>query len=209
MKTLSIRTALLSFGLAAATLAAGAQVIPDSALSHTDVALSIYGAFSGTTTGDGITQSPSNAAGGLVEVRHIKNPLVGFEGTYSFNRDDQKYVCGLACGNVSVTTVKADAHQVTADYIASLKVLNLRPFALAGVGLLFDQPISGQANTNSNTKPVFVYGAGTDLGLLPHFGLRFQYRGNLYKAPDLTRLYGSSHVFLHTSEPMIGLYIRL
>jgi hypothetical protein len=38
--------------------------------------------------------------------------------------------------------------------------------------------------------------------------LRFQYRGNLYKAPDLTRLYTSTNVFTHTSEPMIGAYFR-
>jgi opacity protein-like surface antigen len=193
---------------------AGAQVGEVRSLSQTDVSLSIYGAFGGTTTGNGIHQSPSNAAGGIVEVRHISNPLVGFEGTYSFNRANQVYTptgyeCGVICGPVTPAAVSADAHELTGDWIASLKIANLRPFALAGVGLLFNQPASGQADTTSSNKPVFVYGAGLDWGLLPHIGLRLQYRGNLYKAPDLTTLYGSSGAFTRTAEPMIGVYLRL
>jgi len=190
-----------------------AQAIPDRGLSQTDVSLSVYGAFSGTTTGDGVMQSPSNAAGGILEVRHIENPLIGFEGTYSFNRANQVYsptvTCGLPCGPITAATVSADAHEVTGDYLASLKIANLRPFVLGGAGLLFNEPSSGQANTTSSNKLVYVYGAGLDWGLLPHIGLRLQYRGNLYKAPDLTKLYGSSGVFTHTAEPMIGVYLRL
>jgi opacity protein-like surface antigen len=194
-------------------LSANAQVGPDTTLSKTDVGLSLYGTFSGTTTGDGITQSPSDAAGGLVEVRHIVNPILGFEGTYSFNRDNQRYTtditCGIPCGNISVATVKADAHEVTADYVPSFKIANLRPFGLVGAGWLFNQPVAGQPDTTSSSKPVFVYGAGLDWGLLPHIGVRLQYRGNLYRSPDLTTLFGSSGAFLHTSEPMIGVYLRL
>jgi len=39
-------------------------------------------------------------------------------------------------------------------------------------------------------------------------GLRFQYRGNLYKAPDLSKLYTSIDAFKHSSEPMAGVYIN-
>ena len=38
---------------------------------------------------------------------------------------------------------------------------------------------------------------------------RFQYRGNLYKAPDLSKLYTSTGTFTHISETMIGVYFRL
>jgi opacity protein-like surface antigen len=215
MHTRWLQAAILGAGLAAVGVAAAdAQVKEVDSLSRTDVALSIYGAFSGTTTGDGIQQSPSNAAGGIVEVRHISNPIFGYEGTYSFNRANQVYtpsgtVCGLTCFPLTPAAVSADAHELTGDWIASLKIANLRPFALAGVGLLFNQPASGQSDTASSNKPVFVYGGGLDWGLLPHIGLRLQYRGNLYKAPDLTTLYGSSGAFTRTAEPMIGVYLRL
>ena len=207
MRNLTTLRALLCAGL---VLVSGAF-----ANAQTDVALSVYGAFHGTTNGNGTIQSPANSAGGMVELRHISNPLVGYEATYSFNGDDQQYSSSVASGTCvqGVTcqpsiSVAAHAHEITGDWIASVHIANLRPFALGGVGLLFNQPTGGQGNTTSQTKPVFVYGAGLDWGVFPHIGFRFQYRGNLYKAPDLTRLYTSTNAFTHTSEPMIGAYFR-
>ena len=219
-----IRNSILtsSFILSIAALGSatsGAQVREAvAAVTKTDVAVSLYGAFNGTTNGNGTTQSPSNAAGGLIEVRHIVNPIIGYEGTYSFNRANQTYssynqACPVdatpPCASSPVAAVSADAHEVTGNWVASVKFANLRPFALAGGGLLFNQPSGSQTNTTSSTKGVFDYGAGLDWRVLPHLGLRFQFRGNLYKAPDLTKLYTSTGAFTHTSEPMIGVYFRL
>jgi len=185
--------------------------------AQTDVALSLYGAFSGKTDGNGTAQSPSNAAGGLIELRHIHNPIVGYEATYSFNRANQtytatSYACPVGalppCIPPAAASVSANAHEISGDWIASAHLANLRPFALAGIGLLVDAPAGSQTSTRTETKPVFVYGAGLDWGLLPHLGLRLQYRGNLYKAPDLTTLYTSTGAFTHTAEPMIGAYLR-
>jgi opacity protein-like surface antigen len=192
---------------------AGFAVLIASPAAHaqTDVALSLYGAFNGTTNGNGTIQSPANAAGGIIELRHISNPIIGYEATYSYNRGNQTYrsdCAGVTCTTIAPITVSSNAHELTGDWIASVHIAMLRPFALAGVGLLFNQPSGTQTNTNSETKPVFVYGAGLDWAFFPHIGLRFQYRGNLYKAPDLTRLYTSTNAFTHTSEPMIGAYLR-
>jgi opacity protein-like surface antigen len=189
-----------------------------AAHAQTDVAASLYGAFSGTTNGNGTIQSPSNAAGGLLELRHISNPIVGYDVTYSYNRANQTYssasfACPAGtvppCNPLAPAAVSANAHELTGDWVASLHLANLRPFALAGIGLLLNEPAGGQSSTSSSAKPVFVYGAGLDWGLVPHLGLRFQYRGNLYKAPDLTKLFTSTSAFTHTSEPMIGVYFRL
>lgn len=180
--------------------------------AQTDVGLSLYGAFSGRTDAAGYTVSPSNSAGGMLELRHLANPILGFEGTYSYNRANQKYTanatCGIPCGNISAANVKADAHELTLDWVPSIKLANLRPFGVLGVGALFDVPQSGQTSveTKTSTKAVYVYGAGLDWGLLPHLGLRFQYRGNLYKTPDVTSLFTSADKFRHTAEPMIGAY---
>jgi opacity protein-like surface antigen len=191
------------------TLLAG--LAATAAHAQTDAAISLYGAFNGTTNGNGTIQSPANSAGGLIELRHISNPIVGYEGTYSFNRDNQTYrstCASVTCPNLPPASVSANAHEISGDWIASVHIANLRPFALAGVGLLFNQPSGNQTDTNSQTKPTFIYGAGLDWGLFPHIGLRFQYRGNVYKAPDLTKLYTSTNAFTHTSEPMIGAYVR-
>jgi hypothetical protein len=105
--------------------------------------------------------------------------------------------------------VPNNAHEITGDWIVSVKVANLRPFALAGGGLIFNEPGSQAANTTSATKGVFVYGGGLDWGLLPHIGLRFQYRGNVYSAPALTTVFTSSGAFVHTAEPVVGIYFKL
>ncbi|MGD0097545.1 MAG: outer membrane beta-barrel protein [Terracidiphilus sp.] len=209
MRTTLIRNVFLMIGTAG--------LIGGAAHAQTDLSASLYGAFTGTSNGNGTVQSPSNAAGFLLDVRHIRNPIIGYEATYSFNRANQKYASNL--NNCPVggilpcppppVSVGANAHEITGDWVASVKIANLRPFALAGAGLLFDAPVSGQASTSSTTKPVFVYGAGVDWGLLPHIGLRLQYRGNLYKAPGLTTLFTSTGAFTHTAEPMIGVYLRL
>ncbi len=211
------------------------------AQAQTSIAASLYGAFNGSTSGNNTQQSPANAAGGLVELRQIRNPLVGYEATYAYNRDNQTYstssyaVCGLCTAGQSWTPVSANAHELTGAWVASLKVGALRPFALAGGGVLFNVPSNGQATTttlitecgggnpgctpgtittntiptSTSTKGVFVYGAGLDWTLLPHLGLRLQYRGNLYKASDLTSAFSSTNAFTHTAEPVIGIYFRL
>jgi opacity protein-like surface antigen len=182
-------------------------------LSRTDVAVSLYGAFSGTTTGNGVEQSPSNSAGGMFELRHIANPILGFDATYSYNRANQTYnfATPTSCPipGCSPAAISANAHEATGDWVPSVKIANLRPFAVLGIGLLLNVPSSGQANTSTDTKPVYVYGAGLDWGLLPHIGLRFQYRGNVHRAPDITTAYGiQTLAYSHTAEPMIGAYLR-
>lgn len=191
-----------------------------AAHAQTDVAASLYGAFTAKTDGNGVQQSPSNAAGVMLEVRHIRNPIIGYEATYSYNRANEVYqpstplpasgTCPIGvpvCGS-RPAIVSANAHELAGDWVASLHIANLRPFALAGVGVLFDAPVNASDTGDYAVKPVFVYGGGLDWGLLPHIGLRFQYRGNLYKAPNLTKLYTSTDAFTHTAEPMIGAYFR-
>ncbi|WP_158752272.1 outer membrane beta-barrel protein [Acidobacterium sp. S8] len=180
------------------TVLVAATVITSHA--QTDVAGSFYGAFSGTTEGNGTVQSPSASAGVLLELRHISNPLVGYELNYSFNRANQNYN--------DFEEIKTAAHQVGADWIVSFPVLMFKPFVLAGGGLIFFHPDSDQPDGTSDTKPVFVYGAGLDWTVIPHLGLRFQYRGNLYHAPDVSHAFSSTDAFTHTAEPMIGAYLR-
>ena len=181
--------------------------------AQTDVSASLLGAFSESSNGGNTTQSPSDAAGVLFEVRHLSNPLVGFEGTYSYNRANQayRYTTPPPCpapGCQGPVGVSAEAHEVTGDWVVAPKIAKFRPFGLAGVGLLFNDPTGGQPDTQSQTKPVIVYGFGLDWGMAPHLGLRFQYRGNAYRAPNLTRLYAPVNSGTHTAEPMIGAYFR-
>lgn len=205
-------------GWTIAVLLVLASVTVGSANAQTDVAASVYGAFSGTANGNGTTQTPSNQAGFLIELHHQSNPLVGFEVTYAWNRADQNYSGEVVCPGSSFPTcnvvaqesqfVPANAHEVTADYEVSAHLLGLRPFLLAGGGVLFNQPAGSQSGTQAQTKGVLVYGGGVDWAVLPHLGIRGQYRGNVYKAPQLVTAYSSTGAFFHTAEPVLGAYFR-
>jgi opacity protein-like surface antigen len=203
---LRLALALCFFFTVTASVAAHAQ---------NDVALSFYGAFNSTTNYNiGLEhQTSANAAGGIFEFRHISNPFVGYEATYSFNRANQvySYTGPTPAGSGSgpfLAAVSANAHEITGDWIFSVPVGSFRPFALVGAGLLLNEPVSGQSQTTSSTQAVYIYGAGLDWKLVPHIGLRFQYRGNVHRAADITRAFGSDNAFMHTAEPMIGAYFQ-
>lgn len=198
-----VQKGVLFFGLA--------MFVTTTACAQTDVAFSLLGAFSESSTGNGTAQFPSVHAGGLIQLRHISNPLVGYEATYSYNRANQVYTAVPSDNNPipqQAQPVSANASEITGDWVVSLRLLNVKPFALGGVGAIFTRPVSDQSFTSSSTSVVYVYGAGLDVGLIPHFGLRLQYRGNVNKAPDLSTVFSSTDKFIHTAEPMAGLYLR-
>jgi opacity protein-like surface antigen len=204
------------------------------ASAQTDIAVSVYGAFNQSTSGSSVKQSPSDQAGFLIEARHISNPLIGYEATYAYNRANQAYATNpilapcptSGCGS-STAAIPANAHELTADWVVSLKLLNLRPFALAGGGVLVNVPAGGtettttcssinglcqmsttNASTQTQAKAAFIYGAGVDWTVLPHLGVRFQYRGRVYKAPDLVTVFSSTDQFTRTAEPVLGAFLR-
>jgi hypothetical protein len=182
---------------------------PAAAPAQTDLAFSVLGSFSQSSNGNGTLQFPSAQVGGFVQLRHIANPLVGYEATYSYNRANQVYASSSTSAVVLPTQpISADAHQITGDWVVSARLLNLRPFALACIGVLIDVPSSDESLTETAHNIVYVYGAGLDIGLIPHFGMRLQYRGNVNKAPDISAVFSSTDKFVHSAQPMAGLYAR-
>jgi opacity protein-like surface antigen len=182
---------------------------PAPAPAQTDLAFSVLASFSQSSSGNGTTQSPSTHLGGLFQLRHIANPLIGYEATYSYNRANQVYASSATSATaLPPQPVSANAHQITGDWVVSARLLNLRPFALAGIGVLIDVPSSDESFTQTAHNVVYVYGAGLDIGLIPHIGMRLQYRGNVNKAPDITTVFSSTDKFVHSAQPMAGMYLR-
>ncbi|MGH9600400.1 MAG: outer membrane beta-barrel protein [Terracidiphilus sp.] len=187
-------------------IAAGAQ---------TDVAGSFYATLNGgTKTGNGTVQTSPNSEGGLMEIRHIqKNPLIGYELFYSYNLANQTYApetgnCGYQCGN-SPETVKGNTNQTGLAWVPTMKVGNLRPFAVAGFGFYINTPSKDIGYLNTAIRPMWVYGAGVDWGFLPRAGLRLQYRGEMYKDPNLDDRFNTTGAFIHASMPLVGFYFTL
>ena len=209
IKNLFLGLVLLVFALAAMQFAAG----------QTDVGLNAYGAFNGigSTTVNYYAEyfHPANAAGGMLEVRHIHSPWVGFEATYSLNRANQRYAY-LTFGPVphsgfgsGLFSVSAFAHEIAGDWIVTNHLTkSLRLFALAGAGVQITVPSGGPSYTQSSATAVYIYGAGVDWQGFRHFGLRAQYRGDIHKAPQIDTQFPPLNSFIHTAEPMVGVYYR-
>lgn len=112
------------------------------------------------------------------------------------------------CANAPATVV-TDANQVGLDWIASMKRGDISPFAVGGMGFFIAAPTQNDPNYNTVVRIMYTVGGGVDVGLLPHAGLRVQYRDDLYKAPDVDELYPATDGFTHTGEASFGVYFHL
>jgi hypothetical protein len=188
--------------------------------SQFDIGISGFEAFTSATNGDGTRETPKNGAGGMLEARYINRPLIGFELTYSFNIANESFApqpgtCGLACAN-PVTNLSAKMNEVGLDYVVSKKFGSLRPFAVGGLGILITAPAPSNyigtpgVNTGYGDRTVFrpgyVFGGGADWAFLSHFGIRVQFRDNVYRAPNLSLIYPATGKYTYSAEPMGGVF---
>jgi hypothetical protein len=200
---------------------AAAALCGATAQAQTDVALSGFRTFTSSSTGSGTQQTPSESEGGLLEVRHIVNPLVGYEFEVTFNPANQSYIASNATPPSCFPTgptgtppickpleVSGKATQFGATWVVSKKIGNLRPFALGGAGFVITVPGSSPYSVNTVMRPDFIYGGGLDWTFVPHFGLRLQVRGNMSKAPNLSDLFNSTTKYTQIYEPMAGVFYR-
>jgi len=190
-----------------------------SAMAQTDVAVSGYGTFTSSATGNGTHQTPKNSEGGLFEWRHIANPLVGYEFEVSFNPANQSYInpnatpptcfptgtTGTTCPQLGVS---GKATQFGGVWVFSKKIGNVRPFALGGAGFVITVPGRSPFSTNTVMRPDFIYGGGVDWSFAAHLGLRLQVRGNMSKAPNLSDIFNATTKYTQIYEPMGGVFYR-
>ena len=174
---------------------------------------SFYEALTKSTTGNGTQQTATNNSGGMLEVRFLDRPLVGVEFTYSYNPADQTIAptpapnCGLfrTCADPTVPlTVKAS--EVGVDYVASKKIGRLRPFAVGGLGFFISSPANSKYEVQTVVRPTFIFGGGVDFALASHFGVRAQFRDNIYHAPNLSNFNPATGQYTYSAEPMGGAY---
>lgn len=183
-----------------------------SCQAQTDLGASFYRTFTQSSTGNGTMQAPSNAFGGMVELRHISSPFIGYEISYGYNRANQSLSpdtanCGYFCANPPYA-VTATASDISLNWVPSPKFGNLRPFGLVGVGFFITAPTSSLYDLNTIVRLAFLVGGGVDWDVASHLGLRVQFRDNFYKAPDVAGIYPPTGAFTQSAEPMAGAYYR-
>jgi hypothetical protein len=209
---------LIAMGLAV-PVGAAAQAKPESqsaSQQQFDVGVGGYWMFTQSSSGLGTTETPTNAPGGLLEIRYIYKPLVGLELNYSLSKSDTTFsysaaTCPTVCGTAAATpTTKLSVkdNNVGVDYVAAAKFGNLQPFALGGIGFNITAAPASTYGVREVIRAAYNVGAGADWGFLPHFGVRVQVRDYLIKAPNNSSLYPATGKTTQDIEPIAGIYYR-
>jgi outer membrane immunogenic protein len=195
----SILTAAV--GLVLCATAAMAQVEQRSQITVQGTAL-----ITKDSNTDFATDSATKSGGFLVGYSYQFNSWAGVEGNYGYTRNTQNYVA--FSGNSSV---RADMHEVTGSFVFHIpaRVAHVRPYALAGGGVLVFDPVDNfQAGINRQTRGTFVYGGGVNYDITRNFGIRAEYRGLVYKAPDFRVSALNLDKFTHLAQPSVGFFFR-
>ena len=189
---------LLSFSWL--TAQAGAQ----SFLHNSDASLSAFGQSTSSVTGNGVTVDTTDSIGGQGALRHSYHWWLGFEGSYDYTRFSEHY-------SNRPFAVQHNMHEFAASYLVSGgSFFGFRPFALGGVSaVVFSPTLNGGQNASWQGEPGFNFSVGVNHALLTsHFGIRLQYRGVYYKAPNFGEPQLDSGAYRVTSEPMAGIYLK-
>ncbi len=166
----------------------------------------MFGQFSGTSNGNGIQDTPTDSLGVLATVRQSFHPWLGYEVNYSYTRFSWKY-------STIPFPVQNNLHEVSGAYLLqgpTIPFLGLQPFGAVGVGaLIFLPTTTGGQKYNQQTRVPLLYELGVNYPILTsHLGLRFQYRGLVYKTPDFNSASLTTNARRQTSEPSLGAYLR-
>jgi hypothetical protein len=175
-------------------------------LKNLDGAVSIFGQSTGTTNGNGVRDKPTESMGAIATVRQSFHPWLGYEVNYSYTRFTEKY-------STIPFGVQNNLHEVSVAYLLqgpTLPFLGLQPFGAVGTGALIFLPttVGGQKYSQQNRVPL-LYEVGVNHPILTsHLGLRFQYRGLLYKTPDFNAALLTTNARRQTSELSLGAYFK-
>jgi len=177
-----------------------------------DVGGSFYKTFVSSTSGMGLQQTPSDGWGGLFEGRYLVSPLIGVEMAVGFNSGDQAFApipgaCKLTCQNPKVAITGSQVES-TIDYVPSHQFGRMRVFGVGGIGVLITIPGATPLGNNTSIRGAYVYGGGLDYDINNHFGVRGQYRGTFYKAPNISSIYPATGQYTQIMMPMGGVYYR-
>jgi hypothetical protein len=175
-------------------------------LKNFEGAVSVFGQSTGTTNGNGVRDKPTESMGALATVRQSFHPWLGYEVNYSYTRFTERF-------STIPFGVQNNVHEVSVAYLVqgpTLPILGLQPFATVGAGALIFLPttVGGQKYTQQTRVPL-LYEVGVNHPVITsHLGLRFQYRGLLYKTPDFNAASLTTNTRRQTSELSLGAYLR-
>lgn len=231
---------LLSCAVLAVALPAMGAARPQPSHTAANIAIDGFAGFTQTATGNGMTVTTPQWYGGDVEGRLRFSPLMGFELAFSEASPEnhtytatapltpKQFPCTTNC-TFTPPPVEIESYRQTYSFswVPSMHVGHLEPFGVLGIGALLDVPDNGNVtvelpgsngaaavfnpfSTTDSVRAAYIYGAGLNLTLTQSLGIRLQYRGEMYKSPDVApSVFPSTDTFVQTAEPMVGIYLGL
>jgi hypothetical protein len=175
-------------------------------LKNFEAGVNAFGQFSQSSNGNGIQDNPTDSLGALATVRQSFRPWLGYEVNYSYTRFSERY-------STLPFDVQSNLHEVSGAYLLqgpTIPILGLQPFGAVGVGALIFLPttVGGQKYSQQARVPL-LYEVGVNHPVFTsHLGLRFQYRGLVYKTPDFNSAQLTTNTRRQTAEPSVGAYFR-
>ena len=173
------------------------------------ISVQAIGAFTKDSTSDNspLSHQSTRSGGFLVGYSYQFNQWIGAEGNYGYTRNTQNYF-----GSFGPSSIQADVHELTGSFVLHIpvNVAKVRPYALAGAGALIFDPtdkfiVDGMGR---QTKAAFVYGGGVNYDITHNFGMRAEYRGLVYKAPDFGLTGLNLDKVTHFAQPSLGFFYR-
>jgi outer membrane immunogenic protein len=179
--------------------------------ARNEVTVQGSGFFNKQTTGNGITNNPTNSGGVMAGYRFNLKDWLAVEGDYDYFRNGQKFL--TSSGTTSIPT---NVHAVTGVAILKLPSFKMpfnipgvkivSPFVLGGGGAMFFDSRGGFVD-EVQTRGAFVYGGGFDVPMAKHLALRAQYRGFVCKTPDFEMTSLRVDKYSHSAVPSAGLVV--
>lgn len=179
-----------------------------------DISLNASAVLNKKTTGNGVTQTPTDGRGFLATLRLNMSAKHSLEVNYARSYTAEKYVTPTLDYRFQTNVTEFSGAYV----FNPLETEKFRPFLLGGAGAVVFNPyyeyidfIPVSMMGARQTQVGFLYGGGVDYRLPrvgSRFALRLQYRGLLFSAPSfkLQNLFtGASG---HMAEPSLGIVFK-
>jgi opacity protein-like surface antigen len=178
---------------------------------HSQISIQGTGLVTKDTNSDSrpVSQQTTRSGGFLVGYSYQFNRWAGAEGNYGYTQNTVN-----TFGTFGQSSIRSDFHEMTGSFVAHIPVNTrvIRPYALAGGGALVFNPTDDAKTANPGidrqTKAAFVYGGGANFDITHYFGVRAEYRGLVYKAPDFKVENLNPDKVTHLAQPSVGIFFR-
>jgi opacity protein-like surface antigen len=172
---------------------------------NSEVSANFTGNYQSQESGLGVTDTPTNSGGFLVNYRYHFNDWSAVEVNYGYTRFSQFYTTG--------TFTQASAQEATFAYLFTFGIpreARFHPFVEAGTGALFFSPVTAGSSGGaaSQNRAAFLYGAGATYKVMHNLSLQVGYRGLVYTSPDFALVSQVTNARTQMAEPYAGITFR-